>query len=373
MPMPGVTRSRAAAVVALMLVAVALGACQAVDSFYPPAAVTRQGVATRDLYDIVFALAAIVFVVVEALIVYTVVRYRRRPTDTELPPQIHGNNLVEVVWTVIPTIIVGILFVLSWQVLNTVDARSAEPQQAYVRATAARFQWTFQYLDKDGKVLFESLAPELTVPAGENVHLTLQSKDVTHSFYVPQFLFKRDVIPGRENWFDFTIDPQDTGQTFRGQCAQLCGTYHASMIFSVKAVTPAEYDAFIAKGTADAQSTPAPSSATSPGASAGGPPASGVSGGPPIVVTAQNIVFTTQSIEAPANAPFTIQFENQDAGIPHNVVIHGGTSITDPPLFDGEIFSGADSRLYPIPALPAGTYLFSCKVHPNMTGTLTVK
>jgi cytochrome c oxidase subunit 2 len=364
MPMPRVTPTRVATAAALLIVAVALGACQAVDSFYPPAAVTQQGAATRNLYDIVFGLAAVVFVVVELLIVFTVIRYKRKPTDTELPPQIHGNNLVEVIWTVIPTIIVAVLFFLSWQVLNTVDARSAEPQQAYVRATAARFQWTFQYLDKDGKLLFESLAPELTVPAGENVHLTLQSKDVTHSFYVPQFLFKRDVIPGRENWFDFTIDPQDAGQTFRGQCAQLCGTYHSSMIFSVRAVTPAAYAAFIADGTAKAQATPAPS----PSASAGGPQAA-----TPIVVTAQNIAFATQAIEAPANTPFTIQFQNQDAGIPHDIVIHKGMNVTDPPIFDGEIFSGVDSRLYPIPALPAGTYLFSCKVHPNMTGTLTVK
>ncbi len=365
MPMPRVKPTRVATAVALLIVAVALGACQAVDSFYPPAAVTQQGSATRGLYDVVFGLAVVIFIVVELLIVFTVIRYRRKPTDTHLPPQIHGNNLVEVIWTVIPTIIVGILFFLSWQVLNTVDARSAEPQQAYVRATAARFQWTFQYLDKDGKVLFESLAPELTVPAGENVHLTLQSKDVTHSFYVPQFLFKRDVIPGRENWFDFTIDPQDAGQTFRGQCAQLCGTYHASMIFSVKAVTPAEYAAFIADGSAQAEATPAPS----PSASAGASQAPGAQ----VAVTAQNIAFTTQTIEAPANTPFTIRFENQDAGIPHDVVIHNGTNITDPPIFDGEIFSGVDCRLYPIPALPAGTYLFSCKVHPNMTGTLTVK
>jgi cytochrome c oxidase subunit 2 len=363
-----------------MLVAVVASGCQALQSMYPPQAVTEQGAATRDLYDIVFAVAAVIFVLVEGLIIFAVIRYRRKPTDVDLPPQIHGNNTVELIWTIVPMLIVAFLFFISWQTLNTVDAKSADAS-VRIRAVAARFQWTFDYLSPDGNtVLFTQLTPEMDVPAGETVHLTIESKDVNHAFYVPQFLFKRDAIPGRVNSFDFKVDAADAGQTFRGQCAELCGPYHGSMLFTVKALTPDEYDAWLKQQTAAAQATPTPAppsaapAASGPAPSGASPSASAqASSAATITLTAQNIAFQETSLTAPADQPFTIQFQNQDASVPHNVVIHGGTNIGDPPLFDGEVFTGVDSRLYPVPALKAGTYLYSCKVHPNMTGTLTVQ
>ncbi len=377
MPMPRVRPSHVAYVLALLLVAVVASGCQVVQGMYPPQAVTEQGSATRNLYDIVFAIAAVIFVLVEGLIIFAVIRYRRKPTDVDLPPQIHGNNTVEIIWTIIPTLIVAFLFFISWQTLNTVDAKSADPD-VRIRAVAARFQWTFDYLSPDGKtVLFTQLTPEMDVPAGQTVHLTIESKDVNHSFYVPQFLFKRDAIPGQVNSFDFKVDAADAGSTFAGHCAELCGAYHASMLFTVKALAPADYDAWVKAQTAAAQATPtpAPSSAAPSGPAASGPAASGpaATSAATLVLTAQNIAFQQTSLTAPANQPFSIQFQNQDAGVPHDVVIHSGTNIGDAPLFDGEVFSGVDSRLYPIPALPPGTYLYSCKVHPNMTGTLTVQ
>ncbi len=108
MPMPRVRLPRFAPALALLLVAAFVAGCQALDPLYPPQAVTEQGVSTRNLYDIVFAIAVAIFVLVEGLIIYAVVRYRRKPTDTELPPQIHGNNLVELIWTVVPTLIVAL-------------------------------------------------------------------------------------------------------------------------------------------------------------------------------------------------------------------------------------------------------------------------
>lgn len=361
MPKPRVTPSQLAALAALVLVALTLGACQAVDSFFPPDAITSSGERTRELYDIVFYIAAAIFFLVEGLILYTVLRYRRKPTDTALPPQVHGNLKLEIVWTAIPTLIVAVLFVLSWQVLNVVEARSTEPEQANIRATAARYQWTFQYLDDAGNVLFEQIAPEMSVPVGIPVHLTLRSPDVIHSFYVPQFLFKRDVIPGRENWFDFTIDEQHAGQTFRGQCAHLCGEYHGSMLFAVKALPRAEYDAWVAAQIEKAQATPTPA------------PSEGAAAGPELAIVAEGILFTTTAVTAPADTPFSIRFENNDPATPHNVVIYDGADATAPILFDGEIFNGVESRVYQVPALPAGSYYFNCKVHPNMAGTLTVE
>ena len=362
MRMPRVKPSQAVAAIVLLLVTLATGACQAVESLYPPQPITPTGQATHGLYDLVFAIAAVIFFLVEALIVWSVVRYRRKPTDTELPPQIHGNTTVEVIWTAIPLAIVAVLFVLSWQVLNTVEARSAEPEQANIRAVAARFQWEFDYLDADGNLKFKIQLPEMPVPAGMPVHLTLQSKDVNHSYYVPQLLMKRDVIPGRENWFDFTVDPQYAGQTFRGQCAHLCGTYHGSMIFSLKVLSQAEYDAWFAEqvriAEEKAKATPAPSASAT---------------GEKVTIVAEGVVFTTTAVTVKAGADFTISFENQDPGTPHNVQIHDGMQPTDPILYDGEIFNGVETRDYQVPAIKAGSYLYVCKVHPNMTGTLTVQ
>ena len=110
-PRPRLPR-RARNLAALVAVAVLLAGCAGLE---PPAAVTAQGQDTRNLYDLVFIVGVAIFVLVEGLIIFAVLRYRRKPTDTELPPQIHGNSVLEVIWTVIPTALVVVLFVLSWQ------------------------------------------------------------------------------------------------------------------------------------------------------------------------------------------------------------------------------------------------------------------
>lgn len=372
-PAPAAVLAVAAAVAAILFLGVlAARGGDVVDqlrhvwaSFFPKVATSEQGARIRDLYNIVFFIAVAIFLLVEGLIVWAVVRYRRKPTDEALPPQIHGNNALEVVWTLIPTLIVGFLFFVSWQTLNTVDATTATPD-VRIRAVASRFQWTFDYLSPDGQtVVYQQYAPELTVPAGKTVHLTLRSPDVIHAFFVPQFLFKRDVVPGRENNFDFTVDPADAGQTFRGQCAELCGTGHWVMQFSVKALAPADFDAWLQKQVAGANATPAPAGGT-------GGTGAGQAAGAALQISAQGVAYDTATLEAPANTPFTITFKNNDAGIPHNVSIHRDSPTGDE-VFRGEIFSGVDARTYAVPALPAGTYAFVCSVHANMTGTLTVK
>src|SRR5690349_3150903 len=140
----------AAVVVILLAVLVPLVVYSKVgESLFPPTDVTVQGGQVRGLYNIVFGLAVAIFVAVEGLIIWSVIRYRRKPGDDELPPQTHGNNLVEIIWTVIPTAIVLYLFVLSYQTLNTVNAVSTAPD-IRVHAVAAQFQWKFEYLDGIG-------------------------------------------------------------------------------------------------------------------------------------------------------------------------------------------------------------------------------
>ena len=244
-----------------------------VTGLYPPQAVTTQGQAVRNLYTIVFLVAVAIFFVVEGLILWSVIRYHRKPGDDALPAQIHGNNVAEAVWTIVPTLIVAFLFILSWQTLNVVDATSAKPETK-LHAQAGQFQWTFDYLDENGNVLFTQFVPSgpdggLNVPTGRTIELSLNSNDVIHAFYVPQFLFKRDVVPGRTNKFEFNVDDSMAGQTFRGQCAELCGQGHDIMTFEVHAMTGPDFDAWLAAKVAEAAASPSPagSPAASPSAS----------------------------------------------------------------------------------------------------------
>ena len=371
-PTPGTvtTVSVVVLLIALAVAAVALGfdlagAAQGfVTGLYPPLAVTEQGAQIRDLYTIVFLIAAAIFVLVEGLIIWTVIRYRRKPGDDTLPAQTHGNNLAELVWTIVPSLIVIFLFVVSWQTLNAVDTAAANPETR-IRAVAGQFQWQFDYLAEDGQtILFTQNLPVgedggMVVPAGRTVQLTMTSNDVIHAFYVPQFLFKRDVVPGRVNQFDFTVNASDAGQTFRGQCAELCGTGHRIMLFDVHAVTPAEFDAWLDERIAEANATPPPRP-------------SGEAAGTVLQVSALNVAFEQTTLTAPADQAFQIEFDNKDAGVPHNVAIHRNEP-TGEEVFKGEIFNGPEKRIYDVPPLSAGPYAFICTVHPNMTGTLTVQ
>jgi cytochrome c oxidase subunit 2 len=342
-----------------------------IRSFFPPDPKTAQGHAIFDLYTIVFVIAAAIFFLVEGLIVWTVLRYRRKPGDDELPPQTHGHNLAEVIWTVVPTIIVIFLFFISWQTLNSVEAHAPRPNLV-VRAVAAQFQWSFAYLPEgsapNAKPLFTVSVPVgadggLTLPAGQTTHLYLSSPDVIHAFYVPQFLFKRDVIPGVDNQFDLTLDASDAGQTFRGQCAELCGTGHRAMLFEVHALAPAEFDAWYQGKLTEAAASPSP-------APSGAAP-SGAAAGPAIDLVAQNVAFDKADLSAPASAPFTIHFDNRDPGVSHDVDILDGSGKK---VFDGKEFPGPAAQDYAVGQLPAGSYKFECSIHPTlMFGTLTVQ
>lgn len=371
-PAPGPIVAGVVVIVLLLLVAAAVAggtniaqvARDVINSMFPPTPATTQAEEISALYNIVFFFAAAIFLVVEGLIIWTVIRYRRRPGDDELPPQTHGNNLAEVTWTVVPTLIVAFLFVVSWQTLNKVEAVSASPGVT-VRAIAGQFQWTFVYYAEDGvteefrQVLASGPGGGLTVPVGRDVQVQLESTDVIHAFYVPRFLYKRDVVPGQINQFDFHLKEGEAGQVFTGQCAELCGAGHRAMTFEVRAMTGAEFDAWRQEQLDNANATPPP------------PPSGEPPPGDEIAIEAVAPTrFTTDALQAPAGRPFAIRFANNEAGVLHDVAIQGPGGL----LFNGEDVTGVTEVVYQVPPLEAGSYTFLCTIHPQqMTGTLTVQ
>jgi cytochrome c oxidase subunit 2 len=229
-------RRRPFAVRWLAVAALALGAAGCA-----PRSVTEEGRAVYGLYNLFLYIAAVVFVVVSGLVIWSVVRYRRR--GDELPKQTHGNNRLELTWTLIPTVIVLVLFVFTMQAQNKVLDRSGQPD---VSVTVAAFQWSWRFIyEGTGAEIVgtpESV-PELVLPVGQTVRVKLVSVDVVHSFYVPQTLFKRQAIPGTDNEFDLTFERVGL---YHGQCTQFCGLQHPDMIFRVRVVTQGEYQSWLA-------------------------------------------------------------------------------------------------------------------------------
>ena len=227
---------------------------------FPHEVVTTEGIASAGLYLPIFLIAVIIFVIVEGLLLYSVLRYRKRSKGDDLPEQTHGNNTLELIWTAIPMVVVFVLFVVSTNVLvNDVEARSDE-HGAVVDVSAFQFGWTFDYQDpasRDAETgTYQPLevtrtgggreaAPEMVLPVGKPVLIRLTALDVIHSWYVPAFFFKRDAIPGRVNEFQLTIEQPGT---YGGQCAEFCGLSHGNMYFSVEAVEPAAYVEWLANG-----------------------------------------------------------------------------------------------------------------------------
>ena len=177
-----------------------------------------------------------VTVAVIALILYPLVRWRRR--DDTLPPQFSANNPLEIAYTVIPLLLVVVLFAVTYRVEAGVERIAPQPA-AVVDVSAYRWSWRFSY-PGTGVAIAGTPAhpPQMVLPAGQTTRLVVTSDDVDHSFWVPDFLFKRDAIPGLRNVFDLT--PTQTG-TYRGECAEYCGLEHARMAFTVRVVSPEAY------------------------------------------------------------------------------------------------------------------------------------
>lgn len=203
---------------------------------------------------LVLAICTAIFLAVSLFLLYTLVRYRHRRTDsTREPAQIYGSNQVELSWTVIPILIVVVLFLATARVVFVTES-APRPQDALnVIVVGHQYWWEFRY-----PTLGIVTANELHVPVSDPRHptptyLTMSSADTDHSFWVPRLAGKMDVIPNKVN--TMWIDPERAG-LYLGQCAQYCGTQHAKMLIRVYADSPADFAAWVAQ-----QRQPAPENA----------------------------------------------------------------------------------------------------------------
>ncbi|MGA4507057.1 cytochrome c oxidase subunit II [Propionibacteriaceae bacterium G1746] len=195
-------------------------------------------------------------VLVWGLIIYAAVRYRRRRGNS-VPKQTKYNLPMELMYTIIPLLIIAVLFFFTVKAQNEVLDKS-EPVDHTINVVGQKWSWTFNYMEAEnpevGDVVHQvgtmSQIPDLYLPVNKPVRFNLASPDVIHSFWIPAFYFKLDVIPGHANSFDVT--PTKLG-TYDGKCAELCGTYHAHMIFKVHVVTEQEYYAKLKELAANGQ------------------------------------------------------------------------------------------------------------------------
>lgn len=202
---------------------------------------------TKELYALwlgAWIAVAAVFALVFGLIVWSMIRYRRRSEDF-VPVQMRYHLPIEMLYTVAPVLMVAVFFFHTVEVQNQLTDESDNPDHV-ITVVGQKWAWTFDYMEEDavgGKSVFDAGSPDdfadLYLPVGESVRFELRSPDVIHSFWIPEFYEKMDVVPGRENSFEVT--PNREG-TFTGRCAELCGMYHSRMLFNVHIVSPDEYD-----------------------------------------------------------------------------------------------------------------------------------
>ncbi len=249
-------RSKLARVAALGVLAVlTLSGCELNNSFWRfgwPEGITDEAKVMRELWTGSVIAALVVGFAVWGLIFWSVLRHKRR--GDELPKQTAYNLPLEIVYTIIPFIIIAVLFFYTVVVQNRVQARSDNPDVT-IAVNAFKWNWQFVYpetTDSNGGTPVSTVGsstevPILVVPTDQTIRFEVASADVIHSFWVPEFLFKLDVIPGNENGRDnvFQVTVREQG-AFVGRCAELCGTYHANMNFEVRAVSGEDYQAYLA-------------------------------------------------------------------------------------------------------------------------------
>lgn len=241
-----------ATVLVSALVALTASGCAGEDAaqwgrFGLPEPASAEGEIVLTLWRGSWIAALVVGVTVWSLIFFAAIAYRRRAGDQKLPAQVRYNVPIEVLYTSMPLVILFVLFYFTAR--DETELLKLETDRPHtVNVVGKRWSWDFNYEAGDpARAVYETGTPgdppTLVLPRGERVEFVLTARDVIHSWWVPAFLIKHDTIPGRVNKLQLT--PTKVG-TFAGRCAELCGEDHSRMLFTVRVVEPAEYDAYLA-------------------------------------------------------------------------------------------------------------------------------
>ena len=253
-------RSRAAWLAGIGVTTLVLGGCSSEEvgrgflPGYSDGQVTDQTERITTLWNGSWIAALAVGVIVWGLILWAVTVYRKRRDDDVLPVQLRYHVPLEVMYTVIPVLMIGVLYVFTARDITAIEDTSAEPDVT-VEVYGRQWSWDFNYLDDDvwdtgihvediGAPGNPETLPTLYLPVDELVEFGLEARDVIHSFWVPAFLYKKDVFPGQTNVFQVT--PTREG-VYQGKCAEFCGEHHSGMLFQVAVVSRADYDAHVAE------------------------------------------------------------------------------------------------------------------------------
>jgi cytochrome c oxidase subunit 2 len=246
------------ALIALVVGGITIGQALIID--WLPGAATEQAERVNLFLWFIFLASAIFFTIVTTVLIYALWKFRAPPGDQSDGPPMHGNTRLEIVWTVVPGILLGIVAVFAIIVLNSNE--QLESDRIEVDVVAQQFTWSFVYPDAGVQ------SGDLRIPVDRQVVLNMRAQDVIHSFYVPEFGQKKDVVPGIQT--QLVLDPNETG-TFDVICAELCGTGHALMRSRVIVTPQTEYDAWLTAATAKvrADRAQAQAPAAAPGAAEG--------------------------------------------------------------------------------------------------------
>lgn len=284
-----------ASVLSLLGLALVLAACGSYGKDYPNSTfnnTTEFNTAIKSLWDKLLFWGTLVFVLVEAILLYTIFRFRRR-SDADEPKHIHGNTALEITWTIAPAVILTFIAIPTVKTIFRTQAR-AVTNALQVEVVGHQWWWEFRYPQytqpgTGGRVDTLVTANDLYLPIGRTVNFTLRTKDVLHSFWIPQLGGKRDLISNHTNYLWFTPDTSLRTSVFNGSCNEYCGASHANMRFRTFVVTPAEFDGWVAH-----QLTPAALAAAPPA-----PPT------PAPADTARGAAATRPTAATPAPTPVT--------------------------------------------------------------------
>ena len=209
-----------------------------------PVGASTEATTIDQMFGVYFGLIAFWFALIMVFMLYAVVVFKRKPGDTEDAAHIHGNTAVEILWTVVPLILVVALGV--WGATTLKALTSEKEGEVIVRVTGQQWSWSFEYPESDNVV-----SGDLVLPVNQPILLKMRANDVLHSFWVPEFRVKQDLVPGRDT--ELRITPTDIGD-YTLRCAEICGLSHTDMLAKVRVVSQSDFDAWVKENSLPAMS-----------------------------------------------------------------------------------------------------------------------